>query len=237
MRRFWKEVQVGPDRLVALDSRPVRTPGRTPLALPTDALAEAVAGEWRDVGDEVDPRLMPLTGLANAAIDRVEPERAAFAAALSRYGEGDLLYYRADGPAELVARQAAAWDPVLDWARGRYDVHFELATGVMHRAQPPATVQRLADAVGALDAWALAGLSPVVTITGSLILPLALVEGALAPDAVWAAASLDEDWQEERWGEDALATQSREGRRREFDAAVRFLTAAGAVRTSSSASV
>lgn len=225
MRRFWKEVAVGPDRVVALDGRPVRTPGRTPLALPTDTLAEVVADEWRGVGETLDPRAMPLTGLANAAIDRIAPDRAAFAAGLARYGESDLLCYRADGPAELVQRQAAVWDPVLDWARGRYDVHFELATGVMHHPQPPATLRRLADAVAALDAWRLAGLSPVVTITGSLLLGLALVEGALDPEAAWRAAQADEDWQEEQWGEDALATQAREGRRREYDAAVRFLAA------------
>lgn len=233
MKRFWRQVAAGPDRVVALDGRPVRTPGRAPLALPTDALAEAVAEEWRGVSETLDPRAMPLTGLANAAIDRVAPERAAFAAALARYGEGDLLYYRADGPAELVQRQAGAWDSVLDWARGRYDVHFELATGVLHRAQPPATVRRLAEAVAALDEWALAGLSPVVTITGSLILALALIEGAIDPETAWEAANVDEDWQAEQWGEDALARQAREGRRREFDAALRFLAVAGAIRSSS----
>ena len=230
MKRFWKNVTVGPDRVVQLDGRPVRTPGRVPLALPTEALAEVVAGEWRAVGETVDPRVMPLTGLANAAIDRITPDRAAFAAALARYGESDLLYYRADGPTELVRRQAAAWDPVLDWAQRRYDIHFEVATGVMHQPQPPATVQRLADAIAAADRWTLAGLSPVITITGSLLLALALIEGAIDAEAAWTAGSLDEDWQEEQWGEDALASQAREGRRREFDAAMRFLRAAGTMR-------
>lgn len=225
MKRFWRQVAVGPDRVVALDGRPVRTPGRTPLALPTDALAEAVAEEWRAVGEEVDPRAMPLTGLGNAAIDRIAPDPAAFAAGLARYGESDLLCYRADAPAELVRRQAAAWDPVLAWARERYDVGFELVTGVMHRPQPPATVRRLGDAVAALDIWRLAALSPPVTITGSLVLGLALVENAFDPQSAWTAANVDEDWQEERWGEDALASQARSDRRREFDAAVRFLLA------------
>lgn len=227
MKRFWKEVAVGPDRVVELDGRPVRTPGRAALALPTYALAEAVAAEWRGVGDTLDPRAMPLTGLSNAAIDRIAPDRASFAAGLARYGESDLVCYRAEAPAELVQRQAAAWDPVLDWARGRYDVHFELVTGVIHRTQPAPTVRRLADAVAAQDEWQLAGLSPVVTITGSLLLGLALLEGAAAADAVWAAANVDEDWQREQWGEDALATEATEGRRREFGAAVRFLEALG----------
>jgi chaperone required for assembly of F1-ATPase len=224
MKRFWKEVAVGEDGVVALDGRPVRTPGRVPLAVPAPALAQAVADEWRAVGETVDPRAMPLTGLSNAVIDRVAPDPRAFAAGLARYGESDLLCYRADAPAELVARQAAAWDPMLDWARTRYDVHFELATGVMHRAQPAATVVRLADAVAALDAWRLAALSPVVTITGSLVLAVALIEGAADADAVWTAATVDEAWQAERWGEDALASQALAARRAEFDAAVRFLS-------------
>lgn len=223
MKRFWTDVAVGPDRVVALDGRPVRTPGRAPLAVPTDALAAAVADEWRGVVETVDPRLMPLTGLANAAIDRVAPDREAFAAGLARYGESDLLCYRADAPAELVARQSASWDPPLAWARRRYDVHLAVATGVIHVPQPPATAARLGEATAALDAWALAGLAPVVTITGSLVLALALVEGAADAETVWAAADLEEAWQAERWGEDALATQAREARRREFDAAVRFM--------------
>ena len=111
---------------------------------------------------------MPLTGLANAAIDRIAPDPLAFAATLSRYAESDLLCYRADAPEELVAREAAAWDPLLAWAQARYDVHFAIATGVIHVAQPPATLARLAGVVAARDAFALAGLSPLVTTTGSL---------------------------------------------------------------------
>ncbi len=224
MKRFWTEVSVDA-REVRLDGRPVRTPGRVPLVLPTDALAEAVAGEWRGVGAAIDPRAMPLTGLANAAIDRVAPDPAAFAAGLSAYGESDLLYYRALSPDALIARQQAAWDPWLDWARTRYDVHFETTAGVMHRAQPPATLARLAEAVTALDPFGLAGLSPVVTITGSLILALALAEAAMTPDAVWAAARVDDDWQAEQWGEDALAAQATAAQKRDFDTAVRFLEA------------
>jgi chaperone required for assembly of F1-ATPase len=225
MRRFWTDVAVGPDRVVALDGRPVRTPGRVPLALPTDALGEAIADEWRAVGETVDPRAMPLTGLANAAIDRVGPDLATFAAGLARYGESDLLCYRAAAPEPLVERQAAAWDPPLAWARGRYDVHFAVATGVMHVAQPPLTIQRLGDAVAARDAWALAALSPIVTITGSLVLALALAEEAMTADAIWAASTLDEDWQAELWGVEPLAVQARAVRRAEFDAGVRFLEA------------
>lgn len=224
MKRFWKDVTVDAERGVRLDDRPVRTPGRAPLVLPTAALAEAVADEWRDVAEIIDPRAMPLTGLANAAIDRIAPDTSAFAAGLAAYGESDLLCYRADSPPDLVARQAAAWDPPLAWARDRYDVHFEIATGVMHRRQPEATVERLSAAIAARPAFELAPLSPIVTITGSLVLALALAERAMTPEAVWTAANLDEDWQAEQWGEDDLAIKARETRRRDFDAAARFLS-------------
>lgn len=222
MKRFWRDVAVTPDLGVALDGRPVRTPGRVALALPTPALAEALAAEWRGVGDTVDPRAMPLTGLANAAIDRIAPDRQAFAAGLARYGESDLLYYRAESPADLVARQEATWDPVLAWVRRRYDVHFEPTSGVMPHPQPAATVARLAEATAALDAWTLAPLSPLVTLSGSLLLALALVEGELDPDQAWTAAHVDEAWQAEQWGDDPLAADRRAHRRREFDAAVLF---------------
>ena len=231
MKRFWTEVTVDADRAIRLDARPVRTPGRAPLALPTAALAEAVADEWRAVGETLDPRAMPLTGLANAAIDRIAPATAEFAAGLAAYAESDLLCYRADAPVELVARQAATWDPLLDWARDRYDVHFEIVTGVMHHAQPPTTVARLAEAVTSRDAFHLAALSPLVTLTGTLVGALALAEGAATADALWQAAMIDEDWQAERWGEDSLATQAREGKRRDYDAAARFLSLLDAART------
>lgn len=223
MKRFWREVAIGEDLGVLLDGRPVRTPGRTPLTLPTDALAEAVAQEWHAVGETLDPRAMPLTGLANAAIDRVAPDPAGFAEGLARYGESDLLLYRADSPAELVRRQEAAWDPPLAWARARFDVGFEPVAGIIHRPQPSMTLKRLGDAVAALPPFVLAPLSPVVTISGSLVLALMLAERAIAPDVLWSAAHVDEDWQIEQWGEDALASEARASRRREFDAATRFL--------------
>jgi chaperone required for assembly of F1-ATPase len=225
VKRFWTDVAVDEDRGISLDGRPVRTPGRAPLILPTVALAEAVAAEWRAVEGEIDPRAMPLTGLANAAVDRIDPEPQRFADDLARYAESDLLCYRADSPAELVARQAEAWDPPLDWARTRYDVHFAVTRGIMHVDQPAATVTRLGDAVRALASFELAALSPVVTITGSLVLALALIDRAMAPDAIWTAAHVDEQWQEEHWGEDTLAAQALAAKRADYDAAVRFLTA------------
>lgn len=223
MKRFWKTVTIV-DGAIELDGRPVRTPARAALTLPTPQLAEAVAEEWRSVGEELDPRAMPLTGLANAAIDQIAPDPAPFAADLARYGESDLLCYRAELPEPLVERQAAQWNPLLDWARTRYDVHFETTAGIMHRPQPPATIARLQEVVAALDPFRLAALSPLVTISGSLVAALALLDGAADRETIWRAAQLDEDWQAEQWGQDELATRARDIRRADFDAAVRFLS-------------
>lgn len=226
MKRFWKSVAVvavDDGHEVHLDGKPIRTPGRAPLVLPTHALAEGVSQEWRAVGETIDPRAMILTGLANAAIDRIAPDRAAFAAPLAAYGDSDLLCYRAELPAELRARQDATWDPPLAWARARYDIAFEIVTGVMPRPQPAATVERLGAALAARDAFELAALNRIVTITGSLVLTLALAEQAIDADPAWAAATLDEAWQAELWGEDAEAAQALARRRTEFDAAIRFL--------------
>jgi chaperone required for assembly of F1-ATPase len=223
MKRFWQAV-TAEYRELRLDGRSVRTPGRAPLVVPSPRLAEAIAEEWRAVADQIDPRAMPLTGLANAAIDRIAPDPASFAAGLARYGESDLLYYRAESPEALVARQHAAWDPLLDWARARYDVHFVVTAGVIHTPQPDATIARLAEAVTARNAFELAGLSPIVTVTGSLVAALALLEGAADAETVWRAAQIDDDWQAEQWGEDDLAIHTRDAHHADFDAGARFLS-------------
>ena len=226
MRRFWTVVTVEPANGgwgIALDGRCVRTPARAELVVPGEALAEAIADEWRACGETVDPRAMPLTGLANAALDRVAPAAEKFAADLARYGDSDLLCYRADHPPSLVAAQAAAWDPLLDWARRFYDVDFEVTAGILHRPQPTATVRRLAAAVATYDPLRLAALSPLVTIGGSLVAALALVEGAASLDTFWAATSLDEQYQLDHWGRDAEAEALLTGRRRDIDAAWRLL--------------
>lgn len=230
MKRFWRQVSVEPEATgwsIQLDGRAVRTPARAPLAVPNDLLAEAIANEWCDVADEIDPRAMPLTGLANAAIDRVAPDRQAFAAGLARYAEADLACYRADNPKELVERQATSWDALLSWARRRFDVDFVTTSGVRHVAQPAATVERLAHAVAALDAFRLAGLSPLVTIGGSLIAGLAVLEKAMTADDAWQAVSVDERWQLEQWGSDAEAEAALANRNRDFITAARFLELVG----------
>ena len=194
-----------------------------PLVLPNERLAAAVATEWRDAGEEIDPRAMPLTGLANAAIDRVAPDRAGFAAALSRYAEADLACYRAQGPSALVERQEESWDRLLGWGRRRFDVDFATTDGLTHVIQPHATVERLAHAVAALNSFRLAGLAPLVTLGGSLLAGLAVLDGALSAPEAWDAVTVDEQWQREQWGEDAEAQAALENKRREFIAAARFL--------------
>ena len=225
MKRFWQQAEVvaadGPGWGVALDGRPLRTPARALLHVPTPALAAAIAAEWQQVAGEVRPGALPLTGLANAAIDRAGPE---LAAALAAYGESDLLCYRADAPAALVARQAAEWDPPLAWAGARFSIRLAVTAGISHVPQPAATLEQLRGAVAALDAFRLAGLHPIVTVTGSLLLGLALLEGAMTAEAAWRAGALDELWQAEHWGDDPLAARARAQRRAALMAGAQFLT-------------
>jgi chaperone required for assembly of F1-ATPase len=227
MKRFYKEASARPAKggwEILLDERTVKTPARAPLVVPTAALGEAIAAEWRAQEAKVDPRSMPLTGLANAAIDRVAPDPEDFARGLASYGESDLLCYRAEEPDLLVARQAERWDPLIAWARRRFDVDFELICGIIHRNQPANTLDRLGQAVAARSPFELAALSPLVTISGSLLIALALVEQAIDVETAWAAATLDESFQAEKWGEDREAAAALAARRRDFDAAYRFLT-------------
>lgn len=226
MRRFWKEavvIEEGDGFGIALDGRPVKTPARAALAVPTRALADAIAEEWAAAGETVDPRTMPLTGLANAAIDRVAADPAMFADDLARYSESDLTCYRAEGPEPLVAWQAESWNALLDWARRRYDVDFACTSGIVHTPQPEDSVAKLAHAVAVLDPFRLAALSPLVTIGGSLVAGLAVLEQAVPPETAWEAVSLDDRWQAEQWGEDAEAAKALDNRRRDFLAAARFL--------------
>ncbi|MFD0848515.1 ATP12 family chaperone protein [Sphingosinicella xenopeptidilytica] len=227
MKRFYTAVAAVPEDgawRITLDGRPVRTPKRAPLSLPTAALAAAVAEEWDAQGESIAPATMPMTGLANAAIDHVLPGAQAFAAGLAAYAESDLVCYRADAPADLTARQAEAWDPFVNFARTRYDAALRVTDGIAHIAQDAAAVQRLAAALQGMDAYRLAAMQPLVTIAGSLVIALALAEGEVDPETAFAAGHLDELYQAEKWGDDAEATAARTARRAAFDAAARFLS-------------
>jgi chaperone required for assembly of F1-ATPase len=230
VKRFWKDVSTpaeGSGWAIRLDNRAIQTPARAPLVVPTKPLAAAIAEEWRLINDEIDPRAMPLTGLANAAIDRIAPDRQAFAAGLAKYGEADLACYRSEWPPELVERQQASWDELLAWGRRRYDVDFATTSGLIHVHQAQATIDRLGEAVAELDAFHLAGLSPLVSTGGSLIAALAVLDKDITPEAAWEAASIDDKWQLEQWGNDSEAETALENRRRDFFAGARFLDLLG----------
>ena len=226
MKRFWKQadaVERDGGWGVELDGKPLRTPARDLLTVPTKALAEAIASEWNEVGDKIDPGTLPLTGLANAAVDRVAPDKEAFAKGIARYAEADLACYRAEGPSALVDRQTESWDALIGWGRRRFDVDFRTTRGIVHVDQPAATVDRLSHAVAALDPFRLAGLSPLVTISGSLLAALGVLEGTLMPDQAWDAVTVDDRWQLEQWGSDSEAEAALANRHSDFLAAARFL--------------
>ncbi|WP_260483361.1 ATP12 family chaperone protein [Sphingomicrobium flavum] len=227
MKRFWKNVSaeaVEGGFAIHLDGRAVKTPMRADLVAPTRALADAIVAEWEAVGEKIDPAAMPMTGLANAAIDRVRPDTAAFAANLSRYAENEMCCYRADAPAELAGRQADAWDALIDWAQQRYGIAFTTTTGVMHVDQPAETLERLVAEVAGEDAFHLAGLSPLVTAGQSLLVALALRHGEMGSEKGWLATRIEEDWQAEQWGQDDEAVKAGEARRADFMNGARFLS-------------
>ena len=230
MKRFWQAAAIAPEADgygVLLDSRWVRTPGRALLVLPTAALAEAIADEWRMVEGEIDPGAMPLTGIANAAIDMVRPDPGAFAERLAAYAQSDLLCYRAGHPEALAERQALIWEPLLEAAERQVEGRFHRAEGIMHVPQPGESLERVRTRFGGYGPFRLAALDPIVTIAGSALLGLLLAEGLAEADDVFAASLLDELWQEEHWGADPEALETRNGRRALFDAAARFLQLAG----------
>lgn len=225
-KRFWTTVAVdaAPDGGygIRLDARPVRTPAKAPLVLPTRPLAEAVAAEWQAQGQVIDTHTMPFTRSANAAIDKVATQFDEVADLIAAYGESDLLCYRATEPERLAARQHAAWQPLLDWANARYDAPLVVTRGVAPVAQPPESVARLRAAVQRLDPFRLTALHDLVGISGSLVIGLAAGENAYAADALWTWSRIDEDWQAELWGQDDEAAAAGLRKRADFLHAYEF---------------
>jgi chaperone required for assembly of F1-ATPase len=221
-KRFYKTVAVkdeGAGGSLQLDGKMVRTPGKAPLALPTKALAEAVAQEWRDQGDRIDPGTMPLTRLANSAIDGVTGREGAVIDDIMAHAGSDLLCYRAAGPRGLTEAQTTHWDPVLAWAKQSLGAPFTLAEGVVHVTQPETSLKRLREQFAGREAFSLAALHVMTALTGSALLALAVAQGRLTPEEAWKAAHVDEDWQISQWGEDEEAKARRENRWRDFAAA------------------
>ena len=218
-KRFWKDaavVGVEDGFTVELDGRRVKTPAKRLLTLPTRAMADAVAAEWQAQEKQIDPRTMPVTKTANAAIDKVAVQKAEVVDMLAAYGDSDLLCYRADSPEELVARQAAQWDPMLDWAAETLGVRLEPRQGIMHAPQTPEALAELHRRTARLDAFELAAFHDLVSLTGSLILGFAALEQAFDPEEIWALSRLDENWQAEQWGRDDVAEQEAEIKRQAF---------------------
>lgn len=224
-KRFYQSADVKEDGgafSIVLDGKGIRTPGRKPLAAPSRALAEAIAAEWDAQKDVIDPARMPLTRLANSIIDGVDESKQAVADDIAKYLGTDLLFYRADGPDSLVERQAAAWDPVIAWARDTLGARFILAQGVVHVTQPDEAIAAARRAMPS-DAWRLGAMHAITTLTGSALLALALASGAADADQVWRAAHVDEDFNADTWGCDHEALARRDNRTKDFAAAVQIL--------------
>lgn len=229
-KRFWKEATVEETQggwTVRLDGRPVKTPAKAPLVLPTRAIAEAVAAEWDAQQGEVRPDTMPCTRAANSAIDKVAPQFVEVVRIVVAYGGTDLLCYRANGPDPLIARQAQGWDPLLDWAEVALGARLCPTAGVMHVPQDSATLQCLEARIAALSPFALAAFHDLVALSGSLVLAFAVIEGRLDPEAAWRLSRIDEEWQIEQWGEDEEAAALTEARHQAFLQAARFFTLCG----------
>ena len=226
-RVFWAEARAVPAEggfTVTLDGRPVRTPAKAALAVPSEPLAQALAAEWAAQQEVVDPATMPLTRTANSAIDKVSVQHAEVAEMLSAYGDADLLCYRAESPAELVARQQAEWDPVLDWAATELGARLEPRQGILHAPQDPAALANLRARVHALTPFQLAAFHDLVAISGSLVLGFASFLTNWTGERLWEISRLDETWQEEQWGVDDEAREVASQKKAAFDDARRFLS-------------
>lgn len=227
-RRFYKHARVAAREQgygVALDERVLRTPRNRPFQSPTRALAEAVAAEWEAQGERIAPASMPMTQLAFAAIDATPERRAELSRALAKYIETDLVCHRADSPPELVARQSAAWDPIVAWAEHRFHMRLPVVTGVIPAGIPPQHLTTLEWEVDDLDDFRATALAQAITLSGSALIGFALLERQLDARAAYDAASLDEEWSLEKWGADAEARARLERRRCEFGALARFIAA------------
>lgn len=230
MKRFYKRASVTPEGSgwrVMLDGRAVKTQGKNPQIVPTQALAEAMAGEWAAQGEEIDTAAFPLRDLADFAIDMGYDGRDALLAEIAGYAETDTLCYRAEPDTPLYERQIAVWEPILTAAEHRWDAHFERISGVIHRPQPAETLARMRAAVSALDTFTLAPLRMLTGLSASLVIGLAAIQPDADAESLWAAASLEEDWQAELWGRDAEAEAVRKARFEAFALAIRFVALAG----------
>jgi chaperone required for assembly of F1-ATPase len=225
-KRFYKSVAVTDQLGIALDGRNVKTPLKAALVLPTRALAEAVAAEWDAQVDVINPHAMPLTKLANTAIDRATTEKSKIAAEILEFAGSDMVCYRAESPAGLVLRQTTHWDPIIIWAKAELNVDFTTVNTITHKRQSTAALQALEAHITSLDPFSFVAVHNLTTLTGSALLAAMTASGKISADTAWLAANVDEDWQIETWGADAEASARRAGRFHEFSACVTFINLA-----------
>jgi chaperone required for assembly of F1-ATPase len=225
MKRFYKEaraVDAGAGLAVQLDGKPVQTPGKRELRVPTRALAEAIAAEWQGQGETVSPLTLPLTRLVSTAIDRVTPRRAEVVAEIANYATTDLLCYRSAEPPELVERQTRLWQPLLDWAEACYGAALRVTEGITPIPQAPAALAAIERAIAAHEPMRLVALHLATTSCGSIVLGLALLAGRITPEEAFVVAQIEESFEIERWGEDAEQTQRRAALKEDIMLAARF---------------
>lgn len=232
MKRFWSEAahaQVPGGWQVTLDGRGVKTPGKRAQIVPTRTLALAMAAEWAGQGEEIDPARFFFRDMADYAIDMVAADPAIAHCAILPFAGTDTLCYQAEPGEALHRRQQAAWEPLLAAAEARYDIRFERVSGILHRAQPAATLARLERVVAAHGPFALAALQTLTSLAASLVIGLAALEteAEAEAEALWDAANLEEDFQAELWGKDAEAEALRAKRLADFTAAMAFARLAG----------
>lgn len=224
-KRFWKEARVTDvdgGFSVVLDGRPVKTPAKSPLTVPTRAMAAAIAAEWDAQDGAINPTTMLVTRAANAAIDKVAIQHKEVADLIAAYGDADLTCYRAEGPAELTSRQAAAWDPLLDWADATFGARLRPLTGVIHEPQDPGALNKLSAQVHAMDTFTLTAFHDLVSLSGSLVIGLAALRDLHPAEDLWHLSRIDETWQAEFWGDDEEATAQAALKQSDFIAAKTF---------------
>ena len=222
MKRFYDKARVEADKgvyWILLDDKPIQTPAKTPLEVPSEKLAKAIAGEWADQGEWIEPGAMFITKLANSAIDHVDANRDAVVEDIVKYASSDLICYLAEEPQELMMRQMAQWGPVIDWLAQSLGARFEVAMGVNHVEQSPESLERVRLAIKDFDKFSLTALHTMTSLTGSALLSLANIAGLFELITIWQAAHLDEDWQMAKWGVEEGAKERRERRWQEMQAA------------------
>ena len=225
-KRFYKSVSVTETLGIAIDGKTVKTPLKAPLILPNRALAEAVAAEWEAQKEFINLHSMPLTKLANTAIDRALAEKSKITAEILEFAGSDMVCYRAESPESLVLRQATHWDPIIAWAKSELKASFVTVNTVTHKRQSALVLQTLESQITDLDPFSFVAVHNLTTLTSSALLATMAAMRVISADAAWRAANVDEDWQIETWGEDSEAVARRAGRFNEFSACVKFVNLA-----------